>query len=60
MRIRGPPGEVGLPGIPGTMGSDGIPGKPGVKGLLGFKGDDCGVCSPGMNYDNSSFKMQIF
>lgn len=47
VRIRGPPGEYGLPGIPGFAGKPGLPGLPGFKGEGGLRGDDCGVCTPG-------------
>lgn len=52
VRIRGPAGEPGLPGKPGTVGSDGWPGLLGPKGDKGFRGDDCGICSPGMKILN--------
>lgn len=47
VQIRGPPGEHGLPGSPGMPGPDGWPGRPGPKGAKGFRGDDCGICTPG-------------
>ena len=59
VRIRGPPGEHGLPGLPGVMGKPGIPGTPGFNGPKGERGDDCGICRPG-KFMNTKHLFPIF
>ena len=44
--------------MPGIPGKDGIPGLDGRAGVKGVRGDDCGICPPGLFLFNYTFNLE--